>query len=110
MGDAGGEEADAGQPLGADQLPAALVDLLGQVAYMSRSLPVMSLKASARSSISSPEWSSMRCSKSPWATRLDALLQVADRVDDPAVEEPQQARHEQHAPGCWCRRGARLLL
>src|SRR5207302_7770998 len=30
VGDAGGEEADAGEALGADQLPAALVDLLGE--------------------------------------------------------------------------------
>ena len=32
VGDAGGQEADAGQPLGADQLPAAFVDLVGEVA------------------------------------------------------------------------------
>ena len=32
VGDAGGQEADADHPFGADQLPAALVDLLRQVA------------------------------------------------------------------------------
>src|SRR5262249_29958486 len=97
VGHTGGQKANAGQALGADQLTAALVDLSGQVAVhlpepaghvveggrqVFHLVAAVDLDAIVKIALSHP---------------AGALLQVADRVEDPAVEKPQQAGHRQDA-------------
>src|SRR2546421_282892 len=95
MGDARRQETHAGQAFGADQLPAALVDLAGEVAVHLVE-PAGHVVEGGRQILD-------------FVTALDpdlvfeialghlvhAVLQVADRVEDPAVKEPQRACHQQ---------------
>ena len=95
VGHAGRQEADAGQPFGANQLPAALVDLTGQVA-------VQILQTLHHVVEGGAEFFHLVA-----AVHLDAVIeiapgdaddaafQIADGVKNPGVEGAEQADYQQ---------------
>ena len=97
VGDARRQETDAGQPFRADKLPAALVDLQGQAAvhFLEPAGHVVERLGKLFHFVAAVDLDAVL--ELALGDTLGARLQIANRIEDPAVEEPQKSRHDQDA-------------